>query len=75
MRQRTGPWWPWTHTVATSGRLQLPLITWGGDVATFLANDQYDLARTCAGEFQDLFGEGRYWLEVQDHGIHDVNLA
>jgi DNA polymerase III subunit alpha len=42
-----------------------------GEVPTLLRNDRYDEALRVAGEFQDLFGEGRYWLELQDHGIED----
>ena len=45
------------------------------EVATFLKNDQYELARKTAGEYLDLFGEGRYWLEIQDHGIPDQTLV
>jgi DNA polymerase-3 subunit alpha len=41
------------------------------EVATLLRNDCYDAARTAAGGFRDLFGEDRYWLELQDHGIDE----
>ena len=40
-----------------------------GEVPTLLRAGQLDEARRVAGEFRDLFGEGRYWLELQDHGI------
>ena len=41
------------------------------EVASFLSHDQYDLARQAAGSHLELFGKGRYWLEVQDHGIEE----
>ncbi len=47
-----------------------------GEVPTLLRAGQFDAARRAAAEFRDLFGEGRYWLELQDHGIaeqHAVN--
>ena len=40
-----------------------------GEVPTLLRSDRYDDAAAVAGEFRDLFGPGRYWLEMQDHGI------
>jgi DNA polymerase-3 subunit alpha len=40
-----------------------------GEVPTLLRSDRYDEAAAVAGEFRDLFGPGRYWLELQDHGI------
>ena len=39
------------------------------EVAQNLMHDQYAAARDAAGQFRDLFGKDRYWLEVQDHGI------
>jgi len=42
-----------------------------GEIPTFLKNDQFKLARNAAGEFRDLFGRDRFWLELQDHGIAD----
>ena len=41
-----------------------------GEVACFLARDQYDRASRVAAEFREIFGD-RYWLEMQDHGIPD----
>ncbi len=41
------------------------------EVATLLNHDQDAAARDAAGEFRDLFGKDRYWLELQDHGIPD----
>jgi DNA polymerase-3 subunit alpha len=40
-----------------------------GEVPTLLRADRLDEARAVAGEFRDLFGPDRYWLELQDHGI------
>jgi len=40
-----------------------------GEVPTLLKHDQFDQARKVTAEFRDLFGEGRFWLELQDHGI------
>jgi DNA polymerase III subunit alpha len=42
-----------------------------GEVPTLLRSDRFDDARAVAGEFQELFGPGRYWLELQDHGIEE----
>jgi DNA polymerase-3 subunit alpha len=46
-----------------------------GEVPTFLRHDQYDAARRSAGELLDLFGEGRFWLEMQDHGIPEQRIV
>jgi DNA polymerase-3 subunit alpha len=46
-----------------------------GEVPTLLRSDRYDDARTVAAEFRDLFGPGRYWLELQDHGIEEQQLV
>jgi len=46
-----------------------------GEVATFLRHGQYDQARDSAGEFRELFGEDRFWLEIQDHGIPEQQLV
>jgi DNA polymerase-3 subunit alpha len=40
-----------------------------GEVATYLRHDLHDRARAVAGEFRELFGPDRYWLELQDHGL------
>ena len=46
-----------------------------GEVPTLLRSDRYDDARTVAAEFRDLFGPGRYWLELQDHGIDEQKIV
>ena len=38
-----------------------------GEVPTLLRGDRYPEALRVAGEFRDLFGPERYWLELQDH--------
>ena len=40
-----------------------------GEVQTRLRLGQFDEALKAAGEYQDIFGEGRYFLELMDHGI------
>ncbi|MDD3402108.1 MAG: DNA polymerase III subunit alpha [Hespellia sp.] len=40
-----------------------------GEVQRYLARGLYEEARKCALEYQDIFGEGNYFLELQDHGI------
>jgi DNA polymerase-3 subunit alpha len=41
-----------------------------GEVASLLARDEYERARSAAVGFRDLFGE-RFWLEMQDHGLSE----
>ncbi|HZN55181.1 MAG TPA: DNA polymerase III subunit alpha [Candidatus Polarisedimenticolaceae bacterium] len=42
-----------------------------GEVPTLLRADRYEEARAAAGEFRELFGRDRYWLEIQDHGLEE----
>ena len=42
-----------------------------GEVPTHLRLDRYDLARAAAQGLRDILGEGRFWLELQDHGLDD----
>ncbi len=43
-----------------------------GDINETIVANRYDDARRLAYEYQDLFGKGNFFLEVQDHGIdHD----
>ena len=47
-----------------------------GEIPTLLRADRRADAAAAAGEFRDLFGEGKFWLELQDHGLpeqHKVN--
>jgi DNA polymerase-3 subunit alpha len=40
-----------------------------GEVATFLDRERYDTARDCATRMARVFGDDRFFLELQDHGI------
>ncbi len=40
-----------------------------GDVQEALLNGKFDDARTLANEYQDIFGKGNFYLELQDHGL------
>lgn len=42
-----------------------------GVVPTFLRRGLYDEAKAAALELQDIFGQGNFFLELQDHGIPD----
>jgi len=40
-----------------------------GEIAKYLSLDRWEDARETAEWYASVFGEERYWLEVQDHGI------
>ena len=40
-----------------------------GEVARFLTRGMYEEAKTAALRYQDIFGKGNFFLEMQDHGI------
>lgn len=40
-----------------------------GEVARNLARNQYEEAKQAALRYRDIFGEGNFFLELQDHGI------
>src|SRR3990172_2944313 len=40
-----------------------------GEVAANLMVKNYTAARRAAGDYRDIFGEGNFFLEVQDHGL------
>ena len=40
-----------------------------GEVARFLAAGMYDEAKRAALNYEDIFGKGNFFLELQDHGI------
>ncbi|MBI2775903.1 MAG: DNA polymerase III subunit alpha [Chloroflexi bacterium] len=42
-----------------------------GEVPRALEVDDWGLARTLAGEYQDILGKGRFFLELQDHGMKE----
>ena len=40
-----------------------------GEVARFLQRGLYEEAKAAAAKYRDVFGDGNYFLELQDHGI------
>ena len=40
-----------------------------GDINETVVAGRYDDARRMAGEYEDLFGKGNFFLELQDHGL------
>ena len=40
-----------------------------GEVARFLTRGMYEEAKAAALRYRDIFGEGNFFLEMQDHGI------
>src|SRR4029078_1559343 len=40
-----------------------------GEVSRALEVDDWDLARSVAGEYSAIFGKDRFYLELQDHGL------
>jgi DNA polymerase-3 subunit alpha len=46
-----------------------------GSVASGITADKYDEARSEAGQLQEIFGAGNFFLEIQDHGIEDQKKA
>src|SRR4051812_22732111 len=46
-----------------------------GDVNETLLADKYDEARRIAYEYQDMFGKGSFFLEVQDHQLDQDKLV
>ena len=40
-----------------------------GELCEHLTNDKYDAARTTAKQYQDIFGRGNFFLEIQDQGL------
>ena len=41
----------------------------GGEIPKALEAEDWELARKLAGTYQDILGTGRFFLELQDHGI------
>ena len=41
----------------------------GGEIPRALETDDWELARNLAGEYGDIFGPERFYLELQDHGL------
>ncbi len=42
-----------------------------GEVQQLLLNGNYEGAKQCALKYDELFGRGNYYLEIQDHGIEE----
>lgn len=42
-----------------------------GEVNDYLLAEDYASARTAALEYREIFGEGNYYLEMQDHGLEE----
>ncbi len=42
-----------------------------GELPRLLLNGQYDKAKAAAEKYRDIFGDGSYYIEVQNHGIAD----
>lgn len=46
-----------------------------GEVQRFLKRNMYDEAKEAALKYLDCFGEGNYFLELQDHGLPEQKLV
>ncbi len=46
-----------------------------GEIPRLILRDQYEQAKEAALEFQEIFGKGNYFLELQDHGIAGQRLV
>ena len=42
-----------------------------GEVCESLVKGKYEAAKAAAGKFQDIFGRGNFFLEIQDQGLED----
>ncbi|MEA4972867.1 MAG: DNA polymerase III subunit alpha [Candidatus Metalachnospira sp.] len=46
-----------------------------GPVAKTMINGSYEIAKETALRYSDIFGEGNFFLELQDHGIDDQKIV
>ncbi|SHK20859.1 DNA polymerase III subunit alpha [Hespellia stercorisuis] len=46
-----------------------------GEVQRYLVRELYDEARKTAKEYEDIFGKGNFFLELQDHGIPEQGIV
>ena len=46
-----------------------------GLVSDEIINDRYDEAKARAGQLRDIYGEGHFYLEIQDHGLPEEKKA
>ncbi|MDO5718720.1 MAG: DNA polymerase III subunit alpha [Tissierellia bacterium] len=47
----------------------------GGEVQRLILNENFDAAKEAAIEYRDIFGEGNFFLEVQDHGLDEQKFV
>lgn len=47
----------------------------GGEIPQLIIQGHEDEARAAAEEYQRIFGEGNFYLELQDHGIPEEKIA
>lgn len=43
----------------------------GGDIPRLLLDGQYDRAKSLAERLNNIFGDGNFYLEIQDHGLEE----
>ncbi len=46
-----------------------------GEVARYLTKGMYEDAKAAALRYEDIFGKGNFFLEMQDHGIPDQQIV
>ena len=46
-----------------------------GEVPRYIQKGLYDEARRCAKKYEECFGKGNYFLELQDHGIPEQRIV
>lgn len=46
-----------------------------GEIPKYLKRGMYDQAKDVALEYEDIFGKGNFFLELQDHGIAEQQLV
>ena len=46
-----------------------------GEIARLIVRGMYDAAKETALRYRDCFGDGNYYLELQDHGIENQKLV
>nr|PZN05491.1 MAG: DNA polymerase III subunit alpha [Bacillota bacterium] len=46
-----------------------------GEIPQYILKGEYEKARRAALEFNDIFGEGNFYLEIQDHGLKEQKLV
>lgn len=47
----------------------------GGEIATAITNSQYERAREAAREYEEIFGKGNFYLELQNHGFENQRIV